>query len=272
MKLDASRVAIVTGASRGIGRALTLALARRGVRVVALARSADALGAVVAEAQRYVPECMPAVCDVCAWTDVEAAVAQVIERFGRIDLVVNNAGVGSYAPFLDADLEEFRDLMEVNYFGSLHVTRAALPALMRQRGGHLVFIASVAARIASPRHTGYAPTKFALAGFAESLAYELSPYDIDITTVNPGTVETDFFNRPSFEDFPEGPRRMMIPAEDVARATLRAVERRRTEIFVPRSLRLAYMLKVIAPRLFRAGSMRYARQQGMIPAPRATSR
>jgi short-subunit dehydrogenase len=266
MKLDRGRVAIVTGASRGIGRAITLALAARGVRVVALARSRDALAAVTAEAQRSAPESTFAVCDVADPADVVAAVRNTVERFGRIDLVVNNAGFGSYAPFLAADLEEFHALMRVNYFGSLHVTRAVLPTLLEQRSGHLVFIASIAGRIASPRHTGYAATKFAIVGLAESLAYELEPYGIGITTVNPGTVATDFFERESFKDFPEGPRRMMIPAEAVARAMVRAVERNRAEVFVPGSLRFPYVLKALLPRLFRAGVMRYARSQGMIPA------
>lgn len=265
MKLERGRVAIVTGASRGIGRAITLALAERGMRVVALARSRDELAAVTAEAQRHAPESIFAVCDVGEWSDVAAAVGRTVERFGRIDLVVNNAGFGSYAPFLAADLEEFHALMRVNYFGSLHVTRAVLPTLLAQRSGHLVFIASIAGRIASPRHTGYAATKFAVVGLAESLAYELEPYGIGITTVNPGTVATDFFARESFEDFPEGPRRMMIPAAAVARDTVRAVERNRAEVFVPRSLRFPYVLKALLPRLFRAGAMRYARRQGMIP-------
>lgn len=268
MKLDRGRVAIVTGASRGIGRAITIALAERGVRVVALARSRDELAAVTADAQRHAPDSTFAVCDVGVWADVAAAVQQTVDRFGRIDLVVNNAGFGSYAPFLAASLEEFHALMQVNYFGSLHVTRAVLPTLLEQRSGHLVFIASIAGRIASPRHTGYAATKFAVVGLAESLAYELAPYGIRITTVNPGTVATDFFDRESFSDFPEGPRRMMIPAETVARATLRAVERNRSEVFVPRSLRFPYVLNALLPRLFRAGAMRYARRQGMIPVQR----
>jgi short-subunit dehydrogenase len=271
MQLDAARVAIVTGASRGIGRAITLALAARGVRVLALARSADDLAAVAAEARRLAPESTSAVCDVGSWADVQTAIASAVERFGRIDVVVNNAGFGSYAPFLEADLDEFHELMRVNYFGSLYVTRAVLPTLLRQRSGHLVFIASVAGRIASPRHTGYAATKFAVVGLAESLAYELEPHGIRITTVNPGTVATDFFNRTSFRDFPEGPRKMMIAPEAVAAATLRAIERETPEVFVPRALRFPYVLKVLAPRLFRAGAMRYARRQGMIPAVAAAA-
>lgn len=271
MKLDANRVAIVSGASRGIGRAVAVALAKTGVRVVALARSREALAAVTAEAREYAPKSTFAVCDVSVWAEVQAATQHALDRFGRIDIVVNNAGFGSYAPFLDANLQEFHDLMHVNYFGSLHLTRATLPTLLCQRSGHLVFVASVAGRIASPRHTGYCPTKFALVGFAESLAYEVAPSGIGITIVNPGTVDTDFFSRPSFSDFPKGPRKMMVPAEDVARATVRAIERNRSEVFVPRALRLAYMIKVVAPRFFRIGSMRYARKQGMIPPalPRA---
>jgi short-subunit dehydrogenase len=196
---------------------------------------------------------------------VVAAVEEALARFGRIDLAVNNAGYGSYAPFFDAGLEAFHDLMQVNYFGTLYVTRAVLPAMLRQGSGHIVFVASVAGRIASPRHTAYSPTKFAMVGLAESIAYELEPQGIGVTIVNPGTVDTEFFTADSFKDFPAGPRSMMIPASDVADATIRAVERNRFEIFVPAALRFAHLVKVIAPRVFRAGSRRYARKQGMIP-------
>ena len=265
MQLDANRVAIVTGASRGIGRAIVIALAQAGVRIVAAARSREELAALAAEVERQGSECIAATCDVGSWPEVAAAVQQALDRFGRIDIVVNNAGFGSYAPFLDADLQEFHELMRVNYFGSVYVTRAALPAMLREGGGHLVFVASVAGRIASPRHTGYSPTKFALVGFAESIAYELRPHKIGVTIVNPGIVDTDFFNRESFKDFPEGARKMMITAEAVARATIEAIKRDRSEVYVPRSLRYAHTLKVLAPSLFRAFSMRYARKHGMIP-------
>jgi short-subunit dehydrogenase len=265
MKLDSSRVAIVTGASRGIGRAIALALAQRGVRVAVLARSAAGLAAVRGDVERLGAECAPIACDVRSWSDVVAAVEEAVARFGRIDLAVNNAGYGSYAPFFDARLEEFHDLMQVNYFGALYVTRAVLPVMLRQGGGHLVFVASVAGRIASPRHTAYSPTKFAMIGLAESIAYELEPQGIGVTVVNPGTVDTDFFNGDSFKDFPTGPRGMMIPASDVADATIRAVERNRFEIYVPAALRFAHLVKAVAPGMFRAGSRRYARKQGMIP-------
>ncbi len=265
MQLDDRRIALVTGASRGIGRAVVLALAARGVRLAALARSTEALDAVAAETRRHGVECLPLACDVGSWTAVERAVGQALDHFGRIDLVVNNAGIGSYHPFLVASLAEFSDLMRVNYFGTLHVTRAALPAMLARREGHLAFIASIAGRIASPRHTAYSPTKFAVVGFAEALAYEVTPHGVGVTIVNPGTVDTAFFDQPSFADFPPGPRAMMISPTVVAAATLRAIERNTMEIFVPGRLRFPHVLKSIFPRLFRAGAMRYAHAQGMIP-------
>lgn len=269
MKLDSGDVALVTGASSGIGRALSLALARRGLHVAALARSAGRLKELADEAGRSGRECLPLVCDVRDPESVERAVEQTVARFGRLDLVVNNAGFGAYAPFASSDDAELRELMEVNYFGAVHVTRAALPRLVERRRGHLVFIASIAGRIPSARHSGYAATKSALIGFAESLALELSADDIGVTIVNPGIVATEFFDRPGFRDFPPALHRRPLSPERVARATLRAVEREQPEIFVPRSLRYAHLLKILAPRLFRAGSLRFGRKTGMI-APAST--
>lgn len=264
MKLDSGDVALVTGASSGIGRTLSLDLARRGLHVAMLARSGERLKQLADEAGRSGPECLPLVCDVREPDSVESAVEQTVARFGRLDLVVNNAGFGSYIPFANADIEDLRELMEVNYFGAVHVTRAALPRLLERRRGHLVFVASIAGRIPPARHSGYAATKSALIGFAESLALELSADGIGVTIVNPGVVATEFFDRPSFHDFPPALRRRPLSAERVARATLRAVERGRAEIFVPGSLRYAHLLKTLAPRLFRAGSLRFGRKTGMI--------
>jgi short-subunit dehydrogenase len=265
MKLDSNRVAIVTGASRGIGRAIAVALARKGVRIAALARSLPALGPVAQEVGRLGVACVPLACDVRSRDEVARAVEHAVAHFGRIDVVVNNAGSGSYAPFFDADLDDFHELMQVNYFGALYMTRSALPCMLRQGSGHVVFVASLAGRIASPRHTAYSPTKFAMIGLAESIAYELEPHGIGVTIVNPGTVDTEFFSSESFHDFPDGPRAMMIPASDVARVTVRAIERNRSEVFVPGRLRFAHLVKALMPAVFRAGARRYARTQGMIP-------
>ena len=264
MNLDSGAVALVTGASSGIGRALSLALAHRGLNVAALARSDGRLKALADEASRSGPECLPLVCDVRDPESVERAVEQTVVRFGRLDLVVNNAGFGSYTPFASAEDAELRELMEVNYFGAVHVTRAALPRLLERRCGHFVFVASIAGRIPPARHSGYAATKSALIGFAESLALELSADGIGVTVVNPGVVATEFFDRPGFGDFPPALRRRPLSPERVARATLRAVEREQPEIFVPGSLRYAHLLKTLAPRLFRAGSLRFGRKTGMI--------
>jgi len=270
MKLESGGVALVTGASSGIGRALSLDLARRGLHVAALARSDGRLKQLAEEAGRSGPECLPLPCDVRDPDAVESAVEQAVARFGRLDLVVHSAGFGSYVPFAHADIEDLRALMEVNYFGAVHVTRAALPRLIERRRGHLVFVASIAGRIPPARHTGYAATKSALIGFAESLDLELSADGIGVTIVNPGVVATEFFDRPSFSDFPPALRRRPLSPERVARATLRAVEREQPEIFVPGSLRYAHLLKTLAPRLFRAGSLRFGRRTGMI-APASDS-
>lgn len=248
--------ALVTGASSGIGATVARALAARGARVALVARRADRLDALARE--------MPAgsaaafACDVRDPDAIGATVAAVTDRFGPVSLLVNNAGVGRYLSFLDSSPEDVAAVFETNLHAALHFTRAVLPGMLARRHGHLVNVASIAARIGSRNHTIYCASKFALAGFSESLLLELEGSGVGITLVNPGIIATPFFDHASFGSFPASARARAIPPERVAAAIVRAVVRGAPEITVPSTYAIGTMLKTVAPGFFRRLMRRFA--------------
>jgi NAD(P)-dependent dehydrogenase (short-subunit alcohol dehydrogenase family) len=184
------RVWFITGASAGLGRALSEAALERGDRVIATARDPER----VADLEKRWPGRAIAVrLDVTDPDEARAAVEQGVAAFERLDVVVNNAGYGLFGALEELSDDELRRQFDVNVFGAINVTRAALPQLRRQRSGHIVQISSlegVAPAVAG--ETAYAGTKFAMEGVAEALAKEVAPLGIRVTIVEPGPMRTDF--------------------------------------------------------------------------------
>lgn len=185
----ASKTWFITGTSRGFGREWTQAALERGDRVAATARDASSLDALVAE---HGDALLPLELDV---TDREAdiaAVAQAHAHFGRLDVVVNNAGYGQFGFVEELSEAEARDQMETNLFGALWVTQAALPFLREQRSGHVVQVSSIGGISAFPNVGMYHASKWALEGFSQSLAQEVADFGIHVTLVEPGGFSTDW--------------------------------------------------------------------------------
>jgi uncharacterized protein len=252
----AGATALVTGASSGIGASLCRMLAERGARVALVARRADRLE----DLARVLPAERAAAfpCDVRDPAALAALATAVQVRLGPIDLLVNNAGVGRYLSFLDTTPSDVAAIFETNLFAALHLTRAVLPGMLARRRGHVVNVASIAARIGSRNHSVYCASKFGLAGFSESLAYELEGTGVGVTLVNPGIIATEFFDHASFVGFPAHARQRAIAPERVATAVLRAVERGSTEVTVPSSYAIGTMLKTVAPGFFRRLMRRFS--------------
>jgi NAD(P)-dependent dehydrogenase (short-subunit alcohol dehydrogenase family) len=186
------RVWFVTGSSSGFGREIVRAALGHGDRVVATARDVPALADLVALA----PDRARAVrLDVTDGDSVRDAVAAAEEAFGRVDVLVNNAGYGLLGAFEGIGDEEMRRNFETNVFGMMAVTRAVLPLMRRQRSGHIVQMSSVIGVLAGPGGTAYAGTKFALEGFSEALAAEVAHLGIRVTIVEPGSFRTDASGR-----------------------------------------------------------------------------
>jgi len=217
MKALAGKVALVTGASRGIGAAVARALSAEGVRLALASRSGDDLGLDGAVARP---------CDVRRPEDLEALAAEAVERFGGIDILVANAGVGAYGPFLDLPADQLEEMIDVNVKGTLYAVRAALPHLLESDAADIVTLASEAGRRGLPLEAVYCASKFAQVGFTRSLDHELRPHGIRCTNVCPGGVATDFaMGRGRTAETPG--LGGMMSSEDVADAVLFVLTRPR---------------------------------------------
>jgi NAD(P)-dependent dehydrogenase (short-subunit alcohol dehydrogenase family) len=184
-----SKVWLITGSSRGFGRSLAAAVLAQGDRLVATARKPEQLSDLVT---RYGETVRAVALDVTNSEQARAAVAAAMDAFGRLDVVVNNAGYGNMAAIEDATEEDLRAQIETDLWGVIHVTRAALPILRQQRSGHIVQFSSVGGRIGTPGLAAYQTTKWAVEGFSEVLAREVAPLGIKVTLIEPGTFRTDF--------------------------------------------------------------------------------
>jgi 3-oxoacyl-[acyl-carrier protein] reductase len=221
------KVALVTGASRGIGAAVARGLAAEGARLVLASRSGGDLGLKGALAQP---------CDVRDPADLESLVSAAVDRFGGLDILVANAGVGAYGSFLDLPPEQMEEMIDVNVKGTLYAVRAALPYLLKSDAADIVTLASEAGRRGLPNEAVYCASKFAQVGFTRALDHELREQGVRCTNVCPGGVATDFaMGRGRTPEMPEL-EGMMTP-EDVAEVVLFVLSRPRNHRILEVALR-----------------------------------
>ncbi|WP_309122750.1 SDR family oxidoreductase [Paenibacillus sp.] len=239
------KIAVVTGASGGIGGAVAEALHERGAHVVLAARSVDKLNDF---AGKLGSRATAIALDVADERSVARAFEEIEARFGRVDLLVNNAGFGRFELVADAPADSFESMMNVNYFGTVRCTRAALPGMLSRREGWIVNVASIAGKTATAKSAGYAATKHAVLGFTNALRQELHGTGIRVVAVNPGPVRTAFFDLADPEGgYVNGVKSMMVTPERVARETLAGLDRGRAEVNVPGWLGAAARLSQALP-------------------------
>ncbi len=233
----AGEAALVTGASSGIGAATARELARRGARVALAARRAEELEAVAAAIRDAGGEARSFVVDMALPEQVERLAREVLEAFGRVDVLVNNAGIGA-GPLIQSTDEEITRIVDVNLLGPMLLTRALLPAMLERRHGRIISVASVAGHIAT--NALYSATKFGLRGFSLSLNRELRGSGVAVSVVSPGFIRTSMTTA----------RRAAMPGpEVVARAIAGLAERPRREVIVPRIYRGAVWAERLLPGL-----------------------
>lgn len=214
--MDDKELAVVTGASKGIGKAISLAFADEGVDVIIFGRDVNALEKVQAEIKSKNVRCEYFSGDVGDEKFVHMSVKKIIDVYGKIDHLVNNAGIGIMKKVVDASLDEFKKQVDVNLFGVFNFTKAVLPKMIERKSGSIINIASLAGKNSFIGGTMYSATKHALLGFAKSLMLEVREYNIRVATICPGSVLTDF--NPGGID-PRSKGEILKP-EDVAEAVL----------------------------------------------------
>ena len=184
-----SKVFLLTGSSRGLGRQIAEAVLAAGHRLVATARRPETLSDL---AERYGSQILPVMLDVTDPAGAQAAVAAGVEAFGRLDVLVNNAGYANLASVEDITLDDFREQIDANLLGVVYLTKAALPVLRQQGGGHIIQVSSIGGRLATPGLSAYQAAKWAVGGFSEVLAKEVGPLGIKVTVLEPGGMATDW--------------------------------------------------------------------------------
>lgn len=187
-----SKVWLVTGSGSGLGRAIATKALEAGHRVVATARDVSQLDDLVAS---HGSRAMPVRLDVTHERESVAAVDAAISAFGRLDVLVNNAGFGETRPFEEVSSNDFRRVVETNFFGVVNLTRAALPGMRQQRSGHIIQISSVGGRTALAGNAAYIAAKWAVGGFAETVALEAAPFGVKVTALEPGGMRTNWGKR-----------------------------------------------------------------------------
>lgn len=223
----AGKVALVTGASSGIGEATATALAAAGAKVAVAARRADRLASLAGRIEQAGGAALAIEADVAKGDDIAAMVGKVVAEWGRLDILVNNAGVMLLSPAVEANLDDWRQMIELNLIGLMATTKAALPHLKASKG-HIVNVSSVAGRVANPGASGYAATKFGVVAFSESLRREVYADKVRVTVIEPGLVRTELGDHITNAGAKAGLDQRLatmdaLTAEDIANAIFYAV-------------------------------------------------
>jgi short-subunit dehydrogenase len=215
---------LVTGASQGIGRAITLLAAKRGMKVLAAARNQELLNQLAEEAGKSGDSVAVVQADVATPEGRDAMVRAAKDKLGGLDVLVNNAGIGATGHFADSSPEVLRSIMETNFFGTVETTRAFLPILQAGKTPAVVNVSSILGRRAIPGRSLYSASKFALEGWTQAIRAEFARFDIDVITINPGLTQTNFSQNMLEKKAKQSLDHMrgMTP-EEVAEATLNAL-------------------------------------------------
>jgi len=252
----AGRVAIVTGASSGIGRVTARRLARHGATVVVVARRAALLDTLVAECRGDAPASFALAGDLGDRAFAEGIVAETLARTGRLDVLVNNAATSKHKHILDVTADEVDHVMRVNFMACVWTTLVAVPAMIRAGGGTIVNVSSFAAKVTPPREAVYAASKAAMNAFSEGLWYDLAGSGVHVAIVNPGPIDTEIWDK---AEQPTAYTGRKYSADLVADAVIDAIVKRRYESTAPRlnpMLVTARWLRLLAPGLTRLGMAR----------------
>ncbi|MFE3977560.1 MULTISPECIES: 3-ketoacyl-ACP reductase [unclassified Priestia] len=207
------KVALITGAGKGIGRSTAIELAKEGVNIGLIARTEADLKAVASELEAFDVQVAYATADVSSMEEVNAAVEHLHTKLGATDILINNAGIGKFGSFLELDPAEWKQIIDVNLMGVYYVTRAVLPQLIEKNGGDIINISSTAGQKGAPVTSAYSASKFGVLGLTESLALEVRKHNIRVTALTPSTVATELAYK---ENLTDGNPDKVMQSEDLA--------------------------------------------------------
>ncbi|MHB8545480.1 MAG: SDR family NAD(P)-dependent oxidoreductase [Nitrosotalea sp.] len=242
------KVVVITGASSGIGEQSAEKFAKLHANVILVSRNEKRLQEIATKLSKYHIEAFAYACDVSNKDQVDRMGKIIIEKFGKIDVLVNNAGFGIYNTVEKTKIDEMESQMSTNFLGMMYCTKTFLQKMLEQRSGHVVNVASVAGSIGIPGMASYCASKFAMLGFSESLFHELKGTGVGITVVSPIMVRTNFFNHESFGKMPRYST-TSLDSKTVANAVVKAASSPRLEIVVPQIVRFVIWLKQTFPYL-----------------------
>lgn len=253
-----AKVVLVTGGSSGLGRVIADAFAAAGAKVVIAALEADAVRQAADEMAQAGCDVLGVHADITRQEDVDRLFCEALDRFGRLDALVNNAGRSMRGKLIDTTPEQFRDLIELNLIALVRCTRAAVPHLLEQRG-HVVNIGSLAAKSSARWVGAYPATKHAVAAYSQQLRLELGPEGLHVLLVCPGPIarkDPRLYPLEGLEGLPDrarapgaGVKVKGIPPQTLATAILKACQRRRPELVIPAKARLLFAISQLCPRL-----------------------
>lgn len=247
------KVVIITGASSGIGKACAIRFAKENVAIVVAARNRENLLTSAAEIKKITPHVLEVVCDVAKKEDCERLIVAAVEKYGRIDVLINNAGISMRAVFNDMDVEILEKVMNINFYGTVYCTKYALPYLLKTKGT-VVGVSSIAGFVGLPARTGYSASKFAMQGFLEALRTENLKTGLNVLIACPGFTASNIRNTALAADGnaqKESPRdeSKMMTSEQVADEIFKAVEQKQQRLILTFEGKMAVFLSKFFPKL-----------------------
>ncbi|GEK90918.1 SDR family NAD(P)-dependent oxidoreductase [Alkalibacterium kapii] len=249
MKSIKDKIVWITGASSGIGEEIAYKLAEKGALLILSARRKEELERVKQNCIiKYEANAIVCPLDVADKNEVDRVYSILLKKLGKIDVLINNAGYGLTKEFVDYDITEAENMFRVNILGMMHITQKVAAHMIERNTGHIINVGSIAGKIATPKSAVYSSSKFAVIGFSNALRLELKDYDIKVTTVNPGPVDTSFFD--SFDpdgSYLEKVKSFVLTPEEVAGKIVAVIGKNKREVNIPGIMEVAFRFYTLFP-------------------------